>query len=72
MPPLKLPKSETLWVSYYNRAGELIFILTSKENSRDWYCLYEVVDGTALKKLGRAHTPPELEEKYDVNERMNV
>lgn len=69
---LKLPKGEQSWVGYYNRSGERIFLLTSKENSREWYYLYEVVDGTALKKLGRAHTPPELEEKFHVVEKMRA
>ena len=70
MAELKYPKGEKGWVSYYNRSGKLIFIMTSKENSRDWYFLYEV-DGDKLKKLGKARTPPELEDRYDVLEKMH-
>ena len=68
----KCPKGEKGWVRYYNRAGEPIFLLTGRENSRDWYYLYEIADGGILKKLGRAHTPSELEEKFHVDERMRT
>ena len=69
MSALKLPKGETLWVSYFNKAGERVFALTSRENSRDWYYLYDCA-GSALKKLGRAKSPTELEEKFQVEEKM--
>ena len=65
----KLPKGEHAWIGYYNRAGELLFVLTSRENDRSWFFLYENQDGT-LKRLGKAKTPPELEEKYKVREKM--
>ena len=65
---MKYPKGERVWTGYYNRAGELLFIVTSKE-SRDWYFLYEVVNGE-FKKLGRAKTPTELENRYGVTDRM--
>ncbi len=51
--------------------NELMFIITSKESSRDYYFLYELVDGS-FKKLGRARSPKELEEKYDVDKRIGV
>lgn len=63
------PKGERVWTGYYNRAGELLFIVTSKKESRDWYYLYEVV-GDSFKKLGRAKAPDELEKKYGVMDRM--
>lgn len=44
------PKGERVWVGYYNTNHELILILTSKE-SRDYYYLYELVDGV-LRNLG--------------------
>ncbi len=62
------PRGEIVWTGYHNRAGDLMFIMTSKE-SRDYYYLYEVSDGE-FKKLGKAKSPPELEEKYRVHERM--
>lgn len=46
----------------------LRFILTSKD-SRDFYFLYELVDGN-FRKLGKARSPMELEEKFRVYQRM--
>lgn len=62
------PKGERVWAGYYNRKGELLFIVTSKE-AREYYFLYELKDGE-FKKLGRAKSPPELIEKYQVTMRM--
>lgn len=59
-----------MWTSYYNSSHELLFIVTSKP-TRDFYFLYEVVDG-AFKKLGKAKSPLELEEKFKVHERMRA
>ena len=69
MPGLKIPKGEHAWMGYYNKEDELLFLLTSRENDRSWFFLYENLDGE-LKKLGKAHTPTELEEKYKVTEKM--
>ena len=69
MPGLKIPKGEHAWMGYYNKEDELLFLLTSRENDRSWFFLYENLDGK-LKKLGKAHTPTELEEKYKVTEKM--
>ena len=63
------PKGERVWAGYYDRAGNLLFIVTSKENSRDWYYLYEPA-GDKFKKLGKAKSPPELENKYHIRDRM--
>ena len=68
MTDIKYPKGERVWVGYYNRRGELLFILTSKEN-REWYFLYELTDG-AFKKLGKAREPPELVERFHVEKKM--
>ena len=67
----KYPKGERVWVGIYNKDHELMFIITSKESSRDYYFLYELVDGS-FKKLGRARSPKELEEKDDVDKRIGV
>ena len=67
---VKYPKGETVWVSYYNINHELLFIMTSKP-LRDYYYLYELVDNE-FKKLGRATTPTELEEKFKIREKMSV
>lgn len=71
MSNLKYPKGERVWVGYYNAQHELIFIMTSKETSRDYYFLYELVDGT-FRKLGKARSPKELEAKFDVEKKMGV
>lgn len=68
MDELKCPKGERVWVGYYNAEHELCFILTSKE-SREFYFLYELVDGE-FKKLGKARTPKELEDKFEVSKKM--
>lgn len=65
----KYPKGERVWVSYYNADHKLIYVLTSKEPARDCYFLYELVNG-AFKKLGKAASPTELEEKFNVDERL--
>ena len=67
---LVYPKGEHVWVAYYNTAHELVFILTSKE-TRDYYFLYELVDGK-FQRLGRAKSPIELEERFNVDKRLGV
>lgn len=62
------PKGERVWVNYYSGGHELMFIMTSKE-ARDFYFLYELVDGK-FKKLGKARSPNELEEKFEVDKRL--
>lgn len=72
MDDIKPPKGERVWACYYNSASELALILTSKEANRDYYYLYEVSEGGALKKLGKARTPAELEGKFDVSSRIGA
>lgn len=67
----KYPMGERVWVGIYNKDHELMFIITSKGFSRDYYFLYKLVD-SSFKKLGRARSPKELEEKYDVDKRIGV
>ena len=64
------PKGEQVWTSYHDSSHELLFIVTSKP-TRDFYFLYELVDG-AFKKLGKAKSPLELEEKFNIHERMRA
>ena len=64
------PKGEQVWTRYYNSSHELLFIITSKD-IRDYYFLYEFVDGT-FKKLGKAKSPLELEERFNVLKRMQT
>lgn len=65
----KYPKGERVWVGYYNQAHELKFIVTSKETMRDYYFLYELVDGE-FRKLGKSRSPKELEDKFDVDKKL--
>lgn len=67
----KYPKGEQVWVSYYNADNELVFILTSKESTRDCYFLYELVNG-AFKKLGKDKSPKELERKFNVAKKIGL
>lgn len=62
---MKIPKNERLWVSYLNFDGTLAHIITSKNDSRDTYYLYEV-SGENLKKLGKSDSPMELETKFNI------
>lgn len=70
MKNFKYPKGEIVWESYYNTSQELKFIITSKK-VRDCYFIYEFINGE-FKKLGKARTPPELVEKYDVLKKIGV
>lgn len=65
MDKVSCPRGEKVWVGYYNASGELRFIVTSKEKSRDNYFLYEFLDGQ-FKRLGKSHSPKELEEKLGI------
>lgn len=67
---VKYPKGEEVWTSYFNKNDELVYLITSKP-TRDFYLLYELVDGS-FKKLGRAASPLDLEERFMVEERMGV
>lgn len=58
----KYPKGERVWDSLYNEDHALRYIITSKESSREYYFLYELVDGS-FRKLYRARSPKELEGK---------
>jgi hypothetical protein len=59
-----IPKNERLWTTYRNVHNEILLYITSN-NSRDTYFLYEV-QRNACKKLGKAKTPQELEEKFNI------
>jgi hypothetical protein len=61
---IKYPKGERVWVAYYNGKHELQYIITSKENNREFYFLYEfLLDGT-FKKFGKSRSPADLEERF--------
>ena len=62
---LPVPRGERIWKRFSDSSGTVRFFITSKQDSRDFYFLYELQDG-APRKLGRARSPLELERKYDV------
>jgi hypothetical protein len=64
------PKGERIWLTYWKDKIQL-FLLTSKEGSRDQYFLYEVADG-GLRKLGKASSPIELESKFGVLKKVGL
>lgn len=64
------PKGERVWTSYYNSSHELLFIITSKPQ-REFYFLYEYVDNE-FKKLGKSKSPVELEQRFNVYEKMKL
>ena len=77
------PKDEQVWVTYHNKAGELLFFLTSPSRSTSTlsaqtsaFTLYEIIAGTKgtmkAKKLGQGGNPTELELKYGVREKMTA
>lgn len=67
---MKYPKGEIVWTGYYDRDGNLRYVITSKE-ARDCYFLYEA-KGDSLDKLGKAKEPTELVKKYGVEKAIGV
>lgn len=65
---LKYPKGECGCVRYVNISGQLMFVLTTKNNT-DSYFLYEVTEN-GLVKLGKGKNPYELEEKFDIRNKL--
>ena len=70
------PKDEQVWVTYRNKNGELLFFLTSPEQTTSTlaaqtgaFSLYAVA-GKKAKKLGQGGNPAELEARYGVKEKM--
>ena len=60
----KLSNGERVWTAYLDKKGQIRYIVTSKM-ARDYYYLYECAEN-GLNKLGRAQSPKELEERYNV------
>ena len=61
---LKIPKNEIIWTSYYDAAGILKYITTSK-TTRDTYYLYEVKNDNCTK-VCQSQNPASLEEKIEL------
>lgn len=63
-----ISKNEHGKTEYYNRAGRLIGVITANETETQFF--YYEFDGRDYKKLGKASSPPELERKFRIVERM--
>lgn len=68
---MKIPRGETAWVNYKDKDGRVMFVLTSKA-ARDFYFMYRVCEDGSLTKLGKSKSPPDLEQKYKVNEQIGA
>lgn len=64
----KYARGEELCTTYLNRAHEAIFLTTTKPNT-GYFFLYEYMNG-AWVKLGKSTSPLELEDRFNVVERM--
>jgi len=64
---VKIPKNETLRVTY-KAHGLPVFLLT-EDRAKNTFVLYEPTED-GVKKLGKAASPIELEEKFGVLERI--
>lgn len=65
------PKGEIVWVRCCKPGGEPVCIITSKP-TRDFYFLYDVKPDGTLQKVGKARSPTELENKFDVRSKMRA
>ena len=65
----EVARNEIKYWQYRNRNGDPIFQLTSNE-TRTRYYLYEYDSEGGWRKLGSAKTPIDLEERYNVEDRM--
>ena len=63
-----VPKNEIVWVQYMGTDKMPAFLETSNMY-RDTYFLYELT-GETYNKLGKARTPLELRDKYQLERRL--
>lgn len=61
---MKPPRGEMIWVTIIGSNHEPAYIITSKTGNRSAYYLYSISDDESLKKIGRATSPADLENKY--------
>lgn len=65
-----IAKSELELVEYKRTSGEVVGVITSNQ-SRNVFYFYEF-DGHDYRKLGKGNSPPELERKFKIEERMGI
>lgn len=69
-PEVKYPKGEDVCVTFCDRSGRPLFLITTKHIT-GYFFLYEFT-GDGLVKLGKGLSPLELEAKFEVRKRMGV
>ena len=67
---MKEIRNEISWIGYYDRLGDLRYIVTSKE-SRDWYYLYRVKNGE-FERVGRDKDPSKLARENGVGKELGI
>ena len=65
-----ISKNEIEWTVYKKISGEVIGVITSNQSCNVFF-FYEF-DGKDFRKLGKGNSPPELERKFKVEERMGI
>lgn len=63
-----IPSGESICVTYLDRSGNEIFLITTKAVTNLFY-LYQIND-SGLTKLGKDLSPLKLEEKFGVIDRI--
>ena len=58
-----IPKNERVWVTISDKKKKNCHVITSKEDSRSIYYLYDC-DGDNVEKLGHGKSPIELEQQW--------
>lgn len=58
-----IPKNEKIWVIIRKRGKDNYHVITSKEDNRSKYYIYNCHNGMA-DRLGNSKSPSELEEKW--------
>ena len=67
---INFPKNEKVWTVYLDINSTPKFFTTAKP-MRDFYFLYEITDN-GYKKLGKSKLPLELEEKFDIRNKLTA
>lgn len=66
----KIQNGEIVCVTCCNKESAPLFLITSKPLTGMYY-IYEFTD-SGLSKIGKGQSPSELEEKFNIKERMGA
>ena len=64
------PSDEVGKVGYYDKDGNLLFVITCKKNSREFYFLYRSQPDGSLEKIDKGKDPHALASRHNVDEIM--